>query len=183
MDEAIFQFFHNLVGQSSILDLLGIFLAKYLTYFLVLASLLFFLKEKDLKKRIFIFAFTVLTVIIARGIFTELIRFFYNRPRPFLALNFEPLIPESGAGFPSGHASFLFGLVFPIFYFNRKFGAWFLVSSLLVGLGRVFVGVHYPGDILGGIFVALIAYLIVQSILIKYNPVHKQEVINPANLN
>jgi len=52
--------------------------------------------------------------------------------------------------FPSKHASFVFALAAASFFIGRRFGLWMLLLALLTGVSRVYVGVHYPGDILGG---------------------------------
>jgi undecaprenyl-diphosphatase len=165
MDLNIFNVIHGLAGQSGLLDFLGVILAKYLPYIVILIALWLLFREKDFRQKIFNSIFVALTVLISRGIVTESIRFFYDKQRPFQVLGFEPLISETARSFPSGHAAFLFGLAFAVFYFNRRWGWWFLALALLNGVARIFVGVHWPSDILGGIVVGLVSFLIVKLIL------------------
>lgn len=168
LDLNLFQFIHSFAGRSKILDEFGIFFANYLPYLLVLAALYFIFRENTWKNKLMMFAVTTLNLILSRGILTETIRFFWPRQRPFDALGFQALIPESGASFPSGHAAFYFALAAVIFYFNKKWGIWFLILSFLNGLARVFVGVHWPGDILGGIVVGLLSFWLVKLLIKKY---------------
>ena len=171
-DLTLFNLIHGLAGKSKILDLLGIFLADYLGYFLIILVLylIFYqLPVKDWQKRYQYFLFTALALILSRGLFTELIRFFYYRPRPFVALNFTPLINhESAAAFPSGHAAFYFALAFAVWVYDRRWGTIFIIGALLMGIARVASGVHYPFDILGGILVALISLFISKILLNKF---------------
>ena len=172
MDLALFNFLHSLVGRFYLLDTAAVFFAKYLPYILVLAALVFVFRIKPLKERIFVSVTLALSVILSRGIVTELIRFFYDRARPFETLGFEPLFTNVNSAFPSGHAAFLFALSIALFYVSakggRRWGLWFLGFSVLNGLARVFVGIHWPSDILGGAAVAIISFLVVQSLLKPY---------------
>jgi undecaprenyl-diphosphatase len=165
LDIAVFNAIHGLAGLTPLLDALGIFLALYLPYLLGLAALAFVFKQKTAKEKWGVFLALAFAVLVSRGILTEAVHFLYPIARPFAALGFTPLIGESGASFPSGHAAFFFALSFMLFAFDRKWGAWFLTLAFINGLARIFVGVHYPMDILGGIVVGFISYLIVQYLL------------------
>ena len=164
-----FQLIHGLSGKWWLLDWLGIFLASYLNYFLILIAVFLLIKEKNSRQRIYFFCLTGLSVILARGVFTEIIRFFYYRPRPFLALQFQSLLGNSdvAGSFPSGHATAYFALALAVFYINRKLGWWFLGAAFLVGLGRIFVGVHWPLDILAGAVIGLGSAFLVRKFLPK----------------
>lgn len=172
-DINLFNWIYGLAGWSVFTDSIGIFLAQYLAYILGLAALFFIFKQDNWKTRARVFLYAALAALISRGILTELIRFLYDRPRPFAAFGFSSLIGESGASFPSGHAAFFFVLGLVIFSVNRRWGYWFLLLSLINGLARIFVGVHYPTDILGGIFVALIGWGLVNFLLNKKEAVPK----------
>ncbi len=169
MDDLIFNFINGFAGKWWPLDWLGIFLANYLGYFLVLAIIILLIKIKDQKQRIHFFSLAILSVILARGIITEIIRFFYYQPRPFLVLEIQPLIAHAPTGsFPSGHAAAFFALALAVFYFNRKWGCWIFTLSLFMGLARIFVGVHWPVDILAGAALGLgCAFLIKKMINFK----------------
>jgi undecaprenyl-diphosphatase len=170
MDIAIFNAIHSLAGQSGFSDGVGIFFATYLPYIMGIAAIVFIVKQKSWKERLWNFFFIFLTALVSRGLLTELIRFVWARPRPFVFLGFTPLVSESSVSFPSGHATFFFALAFAILYFNKKWGMWFLSLSLIVGLARIFVGVHWPSDILGGFIVAFLSFLAVRILLKKYTP-------------
>ncbi len=170
MDVSVFEILHAVSGRSSLLDGLIVFFADYLTWFLILGTLFLIFSLKNPKEKIFAFLVIALTAILSRGIFTEVIRFFYDRERPFESLSFEPLILDFNPAFPSGHTTFLFALAFAVFYFSRFWGFWFLGLSFLVGLSRIIAGVHWPSDVLGGIVVALFAFFIAEKLLKRYRP-------------
>jgi undecaprenyl-diphosphatase len=78
------------------------------------------------------------------------------------------VIEHSASGsFPSGHIAFLFALAIAVYFFNKKWGLVFFILSLLVGLARIFVGIHYPLDILGGIVIGIVSAIVVRALIRK----------------
>jgi len=63
--------------------------------------------------------------------------------------------------FPSDHASAAFGIAFAVFLFDRVVGSIFIAAATFISVGRVFVGAHYPADVLAGALVGLGAALLV----------------------
>lgn len=168
-DFILFKFLFNLANHNKFFDWLIIFFASYLAYLLaIIAVILLFTKEKDWRRRIHIFSVFALAAILSRGLITEIIRFFYSRPRPFLALNISPLINhEVSHSFPSGHMAFYFVLALAVFFLlSRKWGWFFIAGVILMGLARIIAGVHWPQDIIGGIAIAVLCYFFVQKILL-----------------
>jgi undecaprenyl-diphosphatase len=170
MDLLVFQLFHGLAGRSNFLDGAAVFFASFLSYLLVAVALWFVFRQASRRSRIFVFVSLALTALVSRGIITETIRFFYDRPRPFESLDLTPFFFDGNPSFPSGHAAFFFALGFVIFSFNRKLGWWFLGLALLNSIARIFAGVHWPTDILGGIVVAALAFFVISQLLKKYQP-------------
>ncbi len=164
MDSNLFSFFHSLAGRWSAFDGLIVFFAKFLPFILVIAALVFIFSRKSQKQAIVVLSITAMSVILSRGLITEIIRFFYNRPRPFEALGFTPLISESSGSFPSGHAAFFFALATAMFYFNKKLGFWFFIFALLNGLARIIAGVHWPTDVLAGAILGIVSLMIIEVI-------------------
>ncbi|MDP3052471.1 MAG: phosphatase PAP2 family protein [bacterium] len=169
-DFYIFQAFHNLANKSNFFDGLIVFLAGYLQYVLLaLAIFLLLAKIKDWRHQLYIVSVFLLSAIISRGLITEIIRFFYHRLRPFLALNLTPLVKDFSGSFPSGHMTLYFALALTIFLISRKWTWFFVASVILMGLARIAAGVHWPSDIIGGILIAIISYFIVKKILPSNN--------------
>ena len=75
------------------------------------------------------------------------------------------MIPESGNSLPSGHAAFMFALAMELWFLDKKWGAWFMLFAVLNGAARVFVGVHWPLDILAGAAVGILSALAVHALV------------------
>ncbi|MFG3294394.1 phosphatase PAP2 family protein [Streptomyces sp. NPDC048179] len=80
------------------------------------------------------------------------IRGFVERPRPFLAhQGLDVLVSgKTDYSFVSDHATITMALGVGLFVANRKFGAAGIALALLEGFCRVYMGVHYPTDVIGG---------------------------------
>ena len=165
IDVSLFHLINGPAGKFWLLDWVGTFLASPFAYILGVVFLYLLIKEKNWKKRIYFFSLAALSTILSRGIITETIRFIYARPRPFAALSFTPLLSqETGGSFPSGHATFFFALAMTVFYmvkdspeiFHKNWTWWFLGGTILMTIARIYAGVHWPSDILGGALIGIL---------------------------
>ncbi len=149
MDLSILLTLHGLSGKSAFIDALIVFFGSQLQYIVVGALLLWSLVGKN-KNPVMAWG-AIAAALISRLALTELVRFFYNRPRPFVALQFTPLIAhETSASFPSGHAAFFFGIAWFVYMHDRRLSMYFFIAAILICLARIAVGIHYPTDIIGG---------------------------------
>ncbi len=82
------------------------------------------------------------------------------RPRPYADPNgiYYPLWlllgshTESDFSFPSGHTNAAFATMIPVFLLGKKSWSWLaLVFGVLMGISRIYLVVHFPSDVLGGI--------------------------------
>ena len=74
-----------------------------------------------------------------------------GRARPYVDHPVHLLIARSpDPSFPSDHAAGAFALAFGLWLYDRTLGTVLLVLAALLSLGRVYVGTHYPGDVLAG---------------------------------
>ena len=137
--------------------IVAIFCAEYLPYLLVIAFLVLAYYEEGWRRKVYLFCEGALAIVIARGLVTELFHFFYHEPRPFLYYGIAPLFNETSWSFPSGHAAWFFALATTVWYANRKWGWWFFAFTLAIGWARVYAGVHWPSDIVGGAVIGILA--------------------------
>ena len=81
-------------------------------------------------------------------------------------------LKEKSFSFPSGHTATSFGAAFGIFYIDKKKGIVPLILAALIGFSRIYIHVHYPSDVIGGVITgilfSLIACLIVFKLFGKY---------------
>ncbi|MCX7950719.1 MAG: phosphatase PAP2 family protein, partial [Clostridiales bacterium] len=104
-------------------------------------------------------------------VFNEVLKAIFKRPRPDVIYR---LVEAKGYSYPSGHAmiSLAFALVF-VYYLhelnkNKNIFTWFtIILALIIGISRVYLGVHYITDVLSGWAVAIIYFT--TSILIYKN--------------
>lgn len=157
----LFQKINNFALKNLFFDEIGIFFAKYFEFIFV-ASLLLILIYNH-RKYFSILSLAFLSALLARLGFTEAIRSLFYHPRPFEIIPVNLLVSYgSTPSFPSGHASFYFALGFFIFFQDKKTGTYALASAFLISLARIYVGIHWPFDIIGGFFVGLFSALIVE---------------------
>lgn len=86
------------------------------------------------------------------------------RARPFDVFGeMIPLITRpTDYSFPSGHTCASFACAWILFWMlPKRQGIWFLILAGLIAFSRMYVGVHYPSDILGGFFIGLISSTVV----------------------
>ena len=141
-------------------------IAKFITnfggaIFLIALTIVLFILIKN--KKIGASIFSNLAVIT---ILNQLLKRILQRPRP---TEFR-IIEETGYSFPSGHSmvsmAFYGYLIYLIYkYVKNKYLKWGLIVllSLLIctiGISRIYLGVHYTSDVLGG-FLISISYLII----------------------
>jgi undecaprenyl-diphosphatase len=157
MNKAIFLWINNFSNQNHFLDIFMIFSAKAMPYiFILLEVYLYFISKK---KNESIFAFY--SVIVSLGL-NFIISLFYFHNRPFMDNLGVMLIqhtPENS--FPSDHTTFLFAISFSLIFSKIKYSYLLLIFALLGGIARIYTGVHYPFDILGGIFSGLFGAIMV----------------------
>ena len=102
-----------------------------------------------------------LSTVIAVGLNQPIVHA-VNRTRPYLALPHVHLLghPSTDGSFPSDHGTLAGAALAGLFLVDRRLGVIATVAGALLAADRVYVGAHYPGDVLAGLaFGALVTVL------------------------
>ena len=131
----------------------AIFIANDLLYCIILLFAWFWLRGNyDTKKQILkAFIFTSIAILIS-----QCISHVYYHPRPFVMEVGRTLIYHAPNGsFPSDHMLIFSSIAFSyLFSAQRKLGIFLLFMAWLVAWSRVYLGVHFPLDMLGAFLLA-----------------------------
>ena len=137
-------------------------------YFLIILSICLFLIFRN--KKYGLLSFVNLCVVILTN---QVLKLIFTRERPFEWM----ITNEFGYSFPSGHAMVSVGFYGMIIYLiwrtnlDKKYKKlWTIILitlMILIGLSRIYLGVHYASDIVAG-FTLSLSYLIIATSLIDY---------------
>jgi undecaprenyl-diphosphatase len=148
MDTSLFLFINQGL-QNNILDAVMVFITN--RSYLLLVALLIPLFIKDHRKGLFVFLIAALGFFAADGL-SGFVKHIIGRPRPC------QVIPETrlvigclkSFSFPSAHATTSFAAAALIGHYFRKAAVPAFAIAVLVAFSRIYLGVHYPSDVLGG---------------------------------
>ena len=147
-DYGLFTSINGLAGHSVVLDAVMVGSAKYLPVVFALVLIVLWLTWKTQNQRAAVLAGA--SALIALGI-GQLVGRALPRPRPYLVHSVNLLISRSvDTSFPSDHATLGFAVAVMIWQYNRRVGAGLLILAFVLAFSRVYVGAHYPSDVLGG---------------------------------
>lgn len=173
-DFTIVLFLNKFVGKSRLLDgSVELFSDTSILHGVIFVALLWLIwfKDKREESRIRLLmggAAAVLAVLLSRLL--QLALPFHARPlyNPDLQLTW-PIGVEWGTlnhwnSFPSDHAAFYFALATLIWISDRRLGVYAFFWAAITSSTRIYLGYHYPTDILGGVAVGIFMVVLFQKL-------------------
>lgn len=169
LDESVFLALNGL-GDSRF-DIFWLFITnKFLNVFIYLILVIYFYKNNSLKYSLYL-VLTVSILILFTDQFTNLIKYSISRPRPCHEESLYGLVrlvkPTCGGafGYFSGHASNSFALaVLFSGILSSKFkyiSVYLIIFASFVAYSRIYIGVHYPLDVISGAIIgSIFGYLV-----------------------
>jgi len=178
----VFRVINDLGKEYDSLNPIAIFIADYMVYVLLIGLIVYWFTRTNQNRMMVIqsvFAFVLAEVL------GKIAGLFNSHFQPFVELPHVNKLIEHAVdnAFPSDHSILFFSVCFSIWLVRKKEGWVWLTVACLVGVSRIWVGVHFPGDVLTGTLIgicaALFAYWIVpklsliKSALMKYEQVEQ----------
>lgn len=159
--------------QNPVLDRISIIMAQLGTggAIFILIGLCFSIFKKTRRMGFNILLSLVLSAILGNLILKPLI----HRVRPYNAIGRKILVnPLIDGSFPSGHTYSAFATAFSVLFYDKKNGIILLSFAILMGFTRLYLFVHYPTDVLGGVALGYICAIVAKKILEKKVPLENQ---------
>jgi len=161
MDDRIQDLVNGAAGHVGLLDDVMKLLATDLIFLAVPLMLALWFLPADAPQRALnqrLAGAAAAAVILALGV-ASLAGHAYAEARPFVSDPGTRLLVQHSAdnSFPSDHATVSFAIAGTTIWWRRLAGGLVMLAAALIGLARVFVGVHWPSDILGGAMIGLAA--------------------------
>jgi undecaprenyl-diphosphatase len=154
MDASLFLYINQGL-QNTFLDASMLFITNrgYLLFIAVIAPLFL----KDWRKGFFVFSLCFAGFFVTDNI-VDILKHLIARPRPCGELqDVRLLVPcLASFSFPSAHASTSFAMASIIAYLFRRGAIPAFIIATLVAFSRIYVGVHYPSDVLVGAYLGVV---------------------------
>ncbi|WCK56464.1 undecaprenyl-diphosphatase [Aneurinibacillus sp. Ricciae_BoGa-3] len=166
MDYQLFQFINGFAGKNSLLDGIMKAFSSYgpILYGIVLLVIIFASKSKAMRR---VGLGGIAAAVIGLAVNFVIHHVFY-RARPFVTHHVNLLLTHApDSSFPSDHTVGAFSITFALWRFYPRLGKLLLAIAILVGISRVFVGNHYPTDVLGGAIVGILSGMVVSKFVAK----------------
>lgn len=167
MNMYLFKLINGLAHKSMALDKVMIIFTKYIpiVFMAVLAGIYIYgVVKKDIRFRciaVDVFAMTAINLFLS-----FLIGLVYYVPRPFVNNKVNLLLPHTpDASFPSDHVIGTMSIALGVNTWFKLYGRILILLSCIVGVSRVYVGHHYPFDVIGGILISIISNYLYKKIV------------------
>lgn len=158
-----FQSINASANASELIVGIAKFFAQYLLYALPIFFILLWLFGNEAQKEMILKSIFVIIISLCIG---QLISILFPHPRPFMMGVGRTLIYHaSNASFPSHHMIFFSAVFISIFLAKEyKLSMIFFILMLLVAWSRIYLGVHFPFDMIGAFLISLCVSLLFEPI-------------------
>ncbi|OGY18969.1 MAG: hypothetical protein A2747_00590 [Candidatus Yonathbacteria bacterium RIFCSPHIGHO2_01_FULL_44_41] len=168
MNETVFNFFYSFAHRSPALDLAIIFVAKWYGLIILGTLFVYLFEHRDNPNKGVRDLFVVGVTAVSAWFIAHFFKDAFSTLRPFDVIPLvTPLVSESGYAFPSGHATFFMALASALWFYHKRLAVFFGISAVIIGLARVAAGVHWPVDILGGLFLGYVIGLTLHGLIMS----------------
>ena len=151
IDQAVFAFI-NLNLANPVTDFIMPAVTSDILLRIIYAIGILVLLWKGNRRLRWMVLFSAIVLLLTDQIVANFLKHWIERPRPCHTLEEINLLVGCGGGFsmPSAHAANVFGQASLFSWHYREARVYLMIFAAIVAISRVFVGVHYPADILVG---------------------------------
>ncbi len=168
LDRALFHIINGTLANPVTDLLMPFFTADLNLKIFYAACLLLILWKGDARLR-WAIIFSLIVVTLTDQLASHVVKPWVGRLRPCHEMTVHLLVGcGGGKSMPSSHAANLFGQAAFFWSVYKPSAKYLLPLAVIVALSRVFVGVHYPGDILVGAILGILVGLVVGLIFSRY---------------
>lgn len=174
LDIALTQAINAFAGQFAPLDWIMLFLAKIAVYLMVLAvaARWFWPSDRPHERHVALSCGSASALALAVN---QIVLLFYDRIRPYDAKVSHLLVaPSADPSFPSDHAALAFAIAAMLLLKRHPLAKACGVLAVLIALSRVYVGIHYAGDVLGGAAIGYAAACLVSRLYREGNALDRR---------
>ncbi len=182
LDKELFLFLNS--KHSSFANGVMWFLSSKEIWIPLYAAIIFcFYKGKDWKQGVFVHLAAILLIVLCDQISASIFKPFFERLRP----TWDPMISDlvhtvngkrgGTFGFVSSHATNVFGLATftSLLFKKRLFTVFILLWAAIISYSRIYLGVHFPGDVLCGSVLGVLLGILIYRLLKRFIDVGKYE--------
>ncbi|ADE68780.1 MULTISPECIES: undecaprenyl-diphosphatase [Priestia] len=172
MNVDLFRTINDFGKEYTYLNNFFIFMAEYMVFVLAFIALIFWFTRRE-ENRMMIISATI-SFILAE-MMGKIAGTLHSNNQPFAELsNVNKLIEKAvDNSFPSDHTILFFAFCMTFFIYQKRWRYIWIMLALVVGISRIWVGVHYPADVIVGAIISIFSTFIASFIVSRLNIIRK----------